>query len=225
MMKKALFNLPVMTAALLSVAATVVISALVFAHKPEPPTKLLNEPMVLPDFAVTDHHGQSLTRQGMAGRVWVCDFFLTRCTYVCPRLSMTMAELAEALGEDPALDEVRLVSFSVDPEHDTLEALGKYRRDNAPFWADGREARREAIDQRWVHARAEDQALFWQWVKDGFKMHVGPSEGDPTTPVAHGSKLVLIDRRGRIRGYYEGMTPEDLPTLVADIRRLVEESD
>ena len=222
-MNKALFNLPVLTAAAFSLAATAVIVALVFAEKPEEPSLLLDEPMVVPDFEVQSHDGETMTRESMLGTVWVCDFFLTRCNGICPILGRTMADLAIDMSKDESLDDVKLVSFSVDPEHDTVEKLNRYRKINMGVWGKGDEQRRAEINRRWVHTRASEQEPFWEMVRDGFKLYVGPSEDDPSTPVAHSGKLVLIDKAGNIRGYYDGLTEMDLPALLADVRRLVEE--
>lgn len=229
-MNKALFNLPVLTAAAFSLAATVVIVAMVFAEKPEPPSLMFDvaigdEPLVVPEFEVTGHDGQVITRQSMLGKVWVCDFFLTRCNGVCPILGRTMADLADDLSKDAQLDEVKLVSFSVDPEHDTVDKLKQYRKINMGVWDRGSEARQDEINRRWIHTRAAEQEVFWELVRDGFKLDVGPSKNDPKTPIAHSSKLVLIDQQGNIRGYYDGLTDAEQPHLLADIHRLMDETD
>jgi cytochrome oxidase Cu insertion factor (SCO1/SenC/PrrC family) len=226
-MSKALFNLPVLTAASFSIAATIVITAMVFADKPDPPTLLLDQPMPAPDFTVTDHHGDTLTKDDLLGQVWVCDFFLTSCNGVCPVLGRKMADLAAQLAEDPAFDSVRLVSFSVDPETDTVQRLQAYRNTNMSVWSRGSASRKDEIDRRWVHARAQDNEAFWQIVREGFKLSVGPaSPEDKSTPVAHSSRFVLVDRKGNIRGTYEAyQSDEDLIALRADLRRLIEEQD
>jgi len=221
-MHKALFNLPVLTTAAFSLAATAVIVAIVF-FKPEPPTLLVDEPWDVPAFEVVDHNGDPVTRESMLGKVWVCDFFLSRCNGICPMLGRTMADLENELSQDPALDDVMLLSFSVDPEHDTIEKLNVYRNKNMGYWSRGEEDREEAINRRWLHTRAEEQEPFWELVRDGFKLFVGPSENDPLTPIAHSGKLVLIDRKGEIRGYYEGTNATEIPALIADIRRVVNE--
>lgn len=227
-MNKALFNPPVIITALLSLAATVVISARVFDAGPEPPTLLLDEPMPVPAFEVIDQNGNTITRDSMLGKVWICDFFLTQCTYVCPRLGQTMADIAHKLASDPAIDDVQLVSFSVNPEYDTTEVIKQYRGIYMGVWCDGDEQRIADVEERWVHTRAEETEAFWKLVREGFKLYAGPSEGDDTTPVAHSSKLVLIDRQGNIRGYYDGfsgISGDEMPALFADIRRLVEEGE
>ncbi|MFK7790718.1 MAG: SCO family protein [Phycisphaeraceae bacterium] len=224
-MKKALFNLPVLTAAGFSLAATAVIVLLVF-FKPAVagPTLMLDEPMDVPTFEVTTHLGDVMSKDSMLGKVWVCDFFLSRCNGICPILGRTMVDLASDLSKDAALKDVMLVSFSVDPEYDTLEQLQLYRKINMGAWDRGDEALNEEINRRWMHVRAQEQEPFWEMVREGFKLYVGPSEGDPTTPVAHSGRLVLIDKQGQIRGYYDGLTDEDMPALLADIRRLANES-
>lgn len=222
-MNKALFNLPVLTAAAFSLAATAVIVAMVFFEK-EGPTLLLDEPWAVPAFEVTGHDGEEITNESMLGKVWVCDFFLTRCNGICPILGRTMADLADDMSQDAALNEVELVSFSVDPEHDTLDKLARYRKINMGVWDRGSEVRRDEINRRWVHARAEANEPFWAIVRSGFKMQVGPVANNPTTPIMHGSKLVLVDSQGQIRGYYDGLTDAEMPALLADIRRLLDKS-
>ena len=123
-------------------------------------------------------------------------------------------------GQLSALD---VLSFSVDPEYDTVEQLQLYRKINMGVWGRGDAQRRAEIDRRWVHTRADEQEPFWELVREGFKLYVGPSEDDPSTPVAHSGRLVLIDKAGNIRGYYDGLTEADLPALLADVRRLVDE--
>lgn len=159
-MKKALFNLPVLTTAAFSIAATLVIVAVVFADEPEGPTLLLDEPWAVPDFSVTDHKGNTITRESMLGKVWVCDFFLTRCNGVCPILGLKMAQTTERLSKDQVFDGVELVSFSVDPEHDTRQVLKDYRAKNFELWDKGDEALRAELEARWVHARAEEKEAF-----------------------------------------------------------------
>ena len=224
-MTKHLLNLPVVLAAVFSLAACVVIAAVVFRPGP---TKLLDgTPAPAPDFTVTDQAGHTLTRDRLLGEVWVCDFFLTRCSGVCPLLGQSMSNLAAACAQTRALREVQLVSFSVDPEYDRPDVLAAYREKNKPTWSQGSDARWDAITARWRHttAAADEQDAFWAMVNQGFLLTVGPNTNpdDPTTPISHSSKLVLIDRAGNIRGYYDGLVPEEIDTLIADLRRVVAE--
>lgn len=223
-MNKALFNLPVLTAATFCLAATAVIVAMVFTPASPGPTLLLDEPWDAPAFEVMDHNGNTLTRENMLGKVWVCDFFLTRCNGVCPILGLKMAATAKQLASDSAMSDVKLVSFSVDPEHDTVDIIQAYREKNMPFWDNGSETQRADLEQRWVHTRANEQAAFWQTIRQGFRLHVGPaSPDDPSTPIAHSRRFILVDQQGAIRGLYDAYSAEELETMMYDIRRVVVE--
>lgn len=226
-MTKHLLNLPVLLAAALCLAASAVITAAVFFPQAQPdgPTKLLDPPLPAPAFTVTDHAGHTVTQDDMLGEVWVCDFFLTRCTGVCPMLGQAMAHLASQLDQDPALHGVRLISFSVDPEHDRPGVMAEYRAKWLPVWAGADERKRAAVDRYWRHTTADDQDAFWSLVNRGFLLTVGPNTNpdDTSTPISHSSKLVLIDRAGQIRGYYDGLIPEEMDILVDDLKRVVAE--
>lgn len=232
-MKHPIFNLPVLFTAVLCLAATAIISAMVF-NPPLPPTRMLDQPLPAPSFNVIDDRDQTVTDLGLYGTVWVCDFFLTRCKGICPILGDTMAQLAWELEQDPKLQDVRLISFSVDPEHDRPEQLRQYRAQYTPSWAnrldtpDQYEPRLAAIDKYWRHVTPADneQQTWWDSIENSFHLMVGPADADDTsTPIAHASKLVLIDQQGRIRGYYEGLNPdESIEPLIADIRRLLDEN-
>jgi len=224
-MNKHLLNLPVVIAAVFSLGATAVIAVISFT---EPPTMLLEStdspPQAVPDFVVFDQDGVRVTREDMLGEVWVCDFFLTRCTGTCPLLGQVMTQLAIELDGDRALRGVQLISFSVDPEVDTPEALLAYRATNFPTWTRGNEDLWDSISPRWRHTTSDgDRGAFWAIVEKGFFLAVDETPDDSDNPVTHSSKLVLIDAQGRIRGYYEGLNPEEVDILLHDLRRIVNE--
>ena len=77
----------------------------------------------VPPFSFVDQDGRGLTDQDLIGRVWIASFLFTSCTAACPALSSQLALLQRQLV-DP---NIRFVSFSVDPEHDTPAALNAYR--------------------------------------------------------------------------------------------------
>jgi cytochrome oxidase Cu insertion factor (SCO1/SenC/PrrC family) len=79
------------------------------------PLKVLGE---VPPFELTDQRGHTFTRAALDGHVWVADFIYTTCQGPCPRMSSRMRAMQNATGPD-----VRLVSFTVDPDHDTPPAL------------------------------------------------------------------------------------------------------
>lgn len=77
----------------------------------------------LPDFAIEDERGVSIGLHDLRGTVWVANFFFTRCTGTCPLITPRMAELGTEFASSPALRDVKLVSFSVDPDFDRPDVL------------------------------------------------------------------------------------------------------
>jgi protein SCO1/2 len=152
----------------------------------------------VPAFAFVERSGRPVGREDLLGRIWVADFIFTNCAGVCPRMSMRMAGVHEAIRGD---GDAVCVSFTVDPERDTLEVL----RDYAPRFS--------ASADGWYFLRgplAEVHALSYR----GFRL------GDEKDPLVHSERFVLVDRRGRIRGYYHGVDEEAVARLLRDYRRL-----
>jgi protein SCO1/2 len=161
----------------------------------------------VPEFALAGSDGAEIASAKLRGAPWVADFIFTSCPGTCPRMSEQMARLQRALAER-GLDDVRSVSFSVDPKTDTPEVLRDY---GVRFGADPR---------RWLFLTGDRDELH-VLVKDGFKLAVAersPAENtDGEGIITHSDRFVLIDRAGRLRGYYHGTDPEDVDRLLADI--------
>jgi protein SCO1/2 len=160
----------------------------------------------LPAFELTNQRGQRFTLDDLKGRVWVADFVFTSCPTVCPKLTKRMAEIqhrSRNLG--PAF---HLVTFTVDPENDTPERLAEYAKAY------------HANPGRWTFLTGALGQVETTVVK-GFKMAMGKEETSPGIfEIFHGERLVLVDKEGSIRGYYEA-TDESIKVLMRDIGILV----
>lgn len=156
----------------------------------------------LPDFAltgVTVDGTSPLDRRALRGRMWVVDFVYTRCSGPCPLLTAHMAALQKRLPKS-----VGLLSFTVDPDHDSPEVLTLYAK---KFKAD---------PQRWFFVTGDKPELV-RLFRDGFQIAVAESaDAPPGQTVAHTTKFVLLDGEGLIRGYYDGDDRESLDRLVKD---------
>ena len=183
---------------LLVVALALPAVALVL-HRPELPVLY-----ALPDFELVDHRGTPFGRDEMEGAVWIVDFIYTRCAGACPMLTERMREARSRLDRRPEGRKVRLLSITVDPVTDTPERLAEYARK----WTDG--------SGRWVFATGDQKAVEAA-VIGGFKTAMGPVPDGADVPegfdILHGERLVLVDRKARIRGFYEA-TPQGLDALV-----------
>jgi cytochrome oxidase Cu insertion factor (SCO1/SenC/PrrC family) len=149
----------------------------------------------LPDFQLTERNGQTVSRDDLKGKVWIASFVFARCCGPCPVVTGNMARLQQELADLP---DVRLVTISVDPERDTPEALQKYA---ASFGAD---------PQRWLFLTG-DKAKIHELSEKGFRLAVSEAQGQARTPgneFDHSTRLVLVDKQGRIRGYFDGQNPQ-----------------
>ena len=160
---------------------------------------------LLPEFSLMDHAGRPFRRADTAGAVWIADFIFTRCAGQCPLMSAQMAKLATAFGQGGT---VQFVSFTVDPDYDTPTVLSAYAHHY------------DARPNCWRFVTGDRDALF-ALAQHGFHLGIG-EEGSPAEPITHSVRLVLIDQRGRIRGYYDATDPEAIRRLTRDATRLLE---
>jgi protein SCO1/2 len=170
-----------------------------------PPLPVLGE---LPRFELTDQEGRPFGTRELEGRAWVASFIFTRCATVCPAVTARMARVQGRTRQlAPAF---HLVSFSVDPEFDTPERLAAYARAH------------RASPRLWSFLTGAEPAVRAA-VVDGMKIAMerqrGPGGG--FEGVLHGSALVLVDQRGRVRGAYDSSDDVALDRLVRDAGLLV----
>ena len=153
----------------------------------------------VPHFTLVERSGRPFTTESLGGHVWIADFVFTRCPDFCPALTTRMAALQKRLarGDDP----VRLVSFSVDPTHDTPEVLAEY-------------ATRAGAGDGWLFVTGP-RAPIAEMLRNGFKV-AWADDGPPSAPITHSDRFVLVDRALRIRGYYHGTDAADVDRLARD---------
>lgn len=156
----------------------------------------------LPDFTLIERSGRTHSLADLRGKVWVADFFYTTCPGPCPMMSSRLSALQEKLS---VAADVRLVSISTDPAKDTPEVLGKY-------------AERFKAGANWLFFTGEKEVIF-ELANKGFKLSVTEERNNPE-PITHSTKLVLVDREGFVRGFYEGLGEDHTTRLLADIERL-----
>ena len=165
----------------------------------------------LPDFELTNRDGRKVGLSDLAGKPWVADFIFTRCPASCPIMTTRMSRLNHELSDD--LD-FRLVSISVDPEHDTPEVLRRYAESF------------QAPDD-WLFLTGGRDEIF-RLSKEGFKLGIDDNpapaaDGEPhPEPILHSTRFVLVDGQGQIRGYYNAFSDEDLEKLKRDLQILSE---
>lgn len=152
----------------------------------------------LPEFQLTAQSGRPFGSKSLEGSIWVADFIFTTCSGPCPRMSSQLRGVQTAVA---AMPDVKLVSFTVDPLHDTPTVLAQYA------------TRYRAEPGRWVFLTG-DQSALQALCRKGFKL------GDVDGSLVHSTRFVLMDRHNRVRGFYATSDDAAVPRLLHDIRTL-----
>jgi len=156
----------------------------------------------LPEFTFIQQNGQPFELINMKGKISVVDFIFTRCKGPCPIMATKMGELYNLYSGS---EKVQFVSISVDPDNDSLPVLRDYA------------ARQGVTDNRWVFLRAPIDSVI-NLSENGFKIAADDLPGGHTT------RFILVDSKGRIRGYYDGLDNASLEIMKTHIRRLLQET-
>lgn len=173
-------------------------------YPPKPPT--FTDDFALPDFDLTDHTGAPFTRTGLSGHVSIVNFIFTRCDTVCPVTTMKMRTVMDRTGDQP---DIKLVSITVDPDHDSVPVLANYALAHG------------ADPARWRFVRGDIQAiraLVEQAMRVGFDTVGKLASGAPN--ISHSGHFLLVDQRGHVRGYYDSDDWGRVETLMRHARWL-----
>lgn len=158
----------------------------------------------VPDFQLSDQYGHPFGLEDLKGQTSVVAFIFTSCQGPCPIMTDNMAQLYHNFGPSK---KVRFVSISVDPEVDTEEVLQSYaQRFRIPSNAN------------WYFLRGPIETIA-HLSEEGFLL---PAE---QLPMGHSTRLVLVDKDGNIRGYYNGTEETSIAALKTDLKELVRQSE
>jgi cytochrome oxidase Cu insertion factor (SCO1/SenC/PrrC family) len=153
-------------------------------------------------FDLLDQRGRRVTGADLQAGPWIADFIFTSCAGACPRMTARLARLRSDLPPG-----FRLVSFTVDPRTDTPDRLSAY-------------ATRVGAGPEWLFVTGPLESLH-ALATEHFHlaaMELPPGEATADGPFLHSQKFVLVDRGGRIRGYYDSDDEAALRDLLADVR-------
>lgn len=154
----------------------------------------------VPPFTLTDQSGTRFDSAKLNNHIWVADFMFTTCPDPCPRMSSQMRQVQTAL----AYADVKILSFTIDPERDTPKALSEYAV---------RYAARPGV---WYFLTGPVRTL-QHLDHDVFQL------GDIDGTLQHSTRFILVDRKSRIRGFYQTSEPNEVPRLIADAQSLLRE--
>jgi protein SCO1/2 len=164
----------------------------------------------IPSFSLTDETGNTFESKNLKGKIYVTSFFFTRCGTICPKITSQLSRVQDTFLGDP---EVQLLSISVDPKFDQPEKLATYAK------------RFDANKGQW-HFLTGEKKMIYPLVLKGFHVPLADaSEYDaaiknPDETFIHSERLVLVDKEGIIRGFYDGTDKKEVDRLLVEIKVL-----
>ncbi|WP_461100186.1 SCO family protein [Spirosoma luteolum] len=163
----------------------------------------------IPPFRLLDQDSALIDQSVVKNKIYVASFFFTRCGTVCPKISSQLTRVQDIFAENPG---IVFLSHTVDPEHDRPAQLRAYAK------------RYDAIPGKWYFLTGS-KADIYNLAMTGYYLpavDAGVKAGKPDETFIHSEKLVLVDRDGIVRGFYDGTDKEDVDRLVLEIRVLLD---
>jgi len=163
------------------------------------------------DFEFTNQNGDKINQNNLEDRVYVAEYFFTTCGSICPIMNLEMQRVHEKFKSQ---SDFRILSFTVDPEVDNVERMKAY-------------AEEHGAGNQWHFLTGEKEELYKLARRSFFVLKPAQAEnlGDVGSDFIHTNNFVLVDRKKRIRGYYDGTKATSVDSLMVDIGRLLEEKE
>ena len=161
---------------------------------------------IIADFSFTNQNGKTITQKEYEGKIYVADFFFTTCQSICPKMTANLVDVQTAFLNNP---KVKLLSFSVTPDIDSVAVLKKYAIEKG------------VVDAKWNLVTGDKKAIYGIARKS--YLAVKTNSTAEMYDMVHTENFILVDTKKRIRGFYDGTKKTDIQKLIADIKFLCEE--
>lgn len=155
------------------------------------------------DFELINQNGKIVTQEVYKDKIYVVDFFFTRCPSICPIMTKNMANLQTKFLNN---NEIMFLSISVTPEIDSIPVLRKYATDKG------------VIDSKWNVTTGSKKHIYALARKSYFAV-VEQGDGG-LQDFIHTPNFILVDKKKQIRGIYDGTIDKELLRLVNDLKVL-----
>ncbi len=159
-------------------------------------------------FTFTNQHGELITDQTTKGKIYVSDFFFATCQSICPQMSTNLKAVQDTFKTDK---DILMLCHTVNPVHDTVEILNAYALSYG------------AIKGKWHFLTGQKKAIY-DLARYGYLVNALEDDGTPEG-FLHSESLVLVDKKGRIRGYYDGTNQAEVKKMIEDVKLLKTEID
>jgi protein SCO1/2 len=158
------------------------------------------------NFELINQNGEKITQENFEDKIYIADFFFTRCQTICPIMAINMNELQAYFKNDK---EIKFLSHSVTPVMDSVPVLRKYADKN------------QAIDGKW-EITTGDKKLIYELARKSYFTVLDEGDGGEQDFI-HTEQFVLIDKKKQIRGFYDGTDKTEMRRIIKDIEILKKE--
>lgn len=158
------------------------------------------------DFSLINQDGETITNDTYKDKIYVADFFFTRCATICPIMTGNMAELQKIYKDDK---EVMLLSHSVTPVIDSVPILKMY-------------AENKGIDKEKWNITTGDKKHIYDLARKSYFATLDEGDGGEQDFI-HTEQFILVDKKRQIRGYYDGTDKTEIERIKKDIDLLKKE--
>lgn len=159
----------------------------------------------IPPFSLVNQEGKTITDKDLEGKIFVANFFFVTCPTICPKMNDNLKGVTVKFRQDTG---VKFLSFTVDPESDSVEVLNAYAKE------------RSADANQWWFLTGNKESIY-TLAREGFL--VNAAEGKTAEDFFHSQDLILIDKEKRIRGLYDGLDAAEVKRLKDEIEVLQHE--
>ncbi|OUR93301.1 SCO family protein [Flavobacteriales bacterium 34_180_T64] len=163
----------------------------------------VNQNHIVKDFELINQNGEIITQDNYKDKIYIADFFFTRCGTICPIMTSNMAKIQEAFLYD---DDVMLLSLSVTPEIDSIPILREYANNKG------------VLDSKW-HITTGNKKHIYELARKSYFAVVEQGDGG-LQDFIHTPNFILIDKQKQIRGIYDGTNDDDIKQIIVDINIL-----
>jgi protein SCO1/2 len=159
-------------------------------------------------FSFTRQDGKQITEKDVEGRVYIAEYFFTTCKGICPKMNKNMKAIYEEFRNEKNF---LILSHTVDPETDDVTRLSKY--------ADSMGA---SVLNWWFLTGTK--ADLYKSARESYLLDDPKnSSKNITEQFIHTQFFALIDKKGQVRGIYDGLKQDELKQLSEDTHKVLEE--
>lgn len=151
----------------------------------------------IPEFSGTTDANVKMTQKDLSGKLWLVSFFFSSCGDICPKLNAVKSSIVAKHTSDS----IRFLSVTVDPETDTPETLKRHRQEM------------KFTDKRWTFIRMDNDSILERFMNG---LMIGYAE----QPQNHSARIILIDSKSHIRGYFDALDTQQVDSLESILRNM-----